>query len=177
MAETPIGPGGPEGIELPKVEVDVNTPEDFEGGVDVTDDGQGGAILQSLEGMEVETEVYDHNANLADVLDENPFRRQGRADRRQIVDMRRQHRDFRSGDFLGRGNGGQARSRSAALRIAGADAPPESALGCTVHRQVARGQAGCGCGAIRKQPECHIDMCIAKATRPCCKWPIVRSDL
>ena len=33
MAETPIGPGGPEGIELPKVEVDVNTPEDFEGGV------------------------------------------------------------------------------------------------------------------------------------------------
>ena len=70
MAETPIGPGGPEGIELPKVEVDVNTPEDFEGGVDVTDDGQGGAILQSLEGMEVETEVYDHNANLADVLDE-----------------------------------------------------------------------------------------------------------
>ena len=38
--------------------------------MDVTDDGQGGAILQSLEGMEVETEVYDHNANLADVLDE-----------------------------------------------------------------------------------------------------------
>ena len=70
MAETPIGPGGPEGIELPKVEVDVTTPEDFKGGVDVTDDGQGGAILQSLEGMEVETEVYDHNANLADVLDE-----------------------------------------------------------------------------------------------------------
>ena len=70
MAETPIGPGGPEGIELPKVEVDVTTPEDIKGGVDVTDDGQGGAILQSLEGMEVETEVYDHNANLADVLDE-----------------------------------------------------------------------------------------------------------
>ena len=70
MAETPIGQGGPEGIELPKVEVDVTTPEDFKGGVDVTDDGQGGAILQSLEGMEVETEVYDHNANLADVLDE-----------------------------------------------------------------------------------------------------------
>jgi hypothetical protein len=71
MAETPVGPGGPEGIQLPKVEVDVNAPEEFEGGVDVTDDGQGGAILQSLEGMEVETEVYDHNANLADVLDED----------------------------------------------------------------------------------------------------------
>ena len=71
MAETPIGPGGPEDIQLPKVEVDVNAPEEFEGGVDVTDDGQGGAILQSLEGMEVETEVYDHNANLADVLDED----------------------------------------------------------------------------------------------------------
>ena len=71
MAETPIGPGGPEDIQLPKVEVDVNAPEEFEGGVDVTDDGQGGAILQSLEGMEVETEVYDHNANLADVLDQD----------------------------------------------------------------------------------------------------------
>ena len=70
MAETPIGPGGPEGIELPKVEVDINTPEDFKGGVDVTDDGQGGAVLQSLEGMEVETEVYDHNANLAEILDD-----------------------------------------------------------------------------------------------------------
>ena len=40
MAETPIGPGGPEDIQLPKVEVDVNAPEEFEGGVDVTDDGQ-----------------------------------------------------------------------------------------------------------------------------------------
>ena len=71
MAEIPMGPGGLEEEELPQVEMEIATPENFEGGVNITDDGQGGAILQALEGMEVETEVYDHNANLAEVLDEN----------------------------------------------------------------------------------------------------------
>ena len=73
MAEIPIGPGGPEEEELPQVEMEIASPEEFAGGVDVTEDGQGGAILEALmsgEGMEVETEVYDHNANLADVLDD-----------------------------------------------------------------------------------------------------------
>ena len=73
MAEIPIGPGGPEEEELPQVEMEIASPEEFQGGVDVTEDGQGGAILEALmgdEGMEVETEVYDHNANLADVLDD-----------------------------------------------------------------------------------------------------------
>ena len=70
MAEIPIGPGGPEEEELPQVEMEIVSPEEFAGGVDVTEDGKGGAILQALEGMEVETEVYDHNANLADVLDD-----------------------------------------------------------------------------------------------------------
>ena len=70
MAEIPIGPGGPEEEELPQVEMEIVSPEEFQGGVDVTEDGKGGAILQALEGMEVETEVYDHNANLADVLDD-----------------------------------------------------------------------------------------------------------
>ena len=71
MAEIPIGPGGPEEEELPQVEMEIASPEEFQGGVDVTEDGKGGAILQALEGMEVETEVYDHNANLADVLDDS----------------------------------------------------------------------------------------------------------
>ena len=70
MAEIPIGPGGPEEEELPQVEMEIVSPEEFQGGVDVTEDGKGGAILQALEGMEVEAEVYDHNANLADVLDD-----------------------------------------------------------------------------------------------------------
>ena len=73
MAEIPIGPGGPEEEQLPQVEMEIVSPEEFQGGVDVTEDGKGGAILEALmggEGMEVETEVYDHNANLADVLDD-----------------------------------------------------------------------------------------------------------
>ena len=74
MAEIPMGPGGLEEEELPQVEMEIASPEEFEGGVDITEDGKGGAILEALmggEGMEVETEVYDHNANLAEVLDEN----------------------------------------------------------------------------------------------------------
>jgi hypothetical protein len=74
MAEIPIGPGGPEEEALPQVEMEIASPEEFAGGVDITEDGKGGAILEALmggEGMEVETEVYDHNANLADVLDQD----------------------------------------------------------------------------------------------------------
>ena len=74
MAEIPMGPGGPEEEELPQVEMEIASPEEFEGGVDITDDGQGGAVLEALmggEGMEVEAEVYDHNANLSEVLDDS----------------------------------------------------------------------------------------------------------
>ena len=65
--------GGSEEELLPQVEMEIAAPEEFEGGVDITEDGQGGAVLEALmggQGMEVETEVYDHNANLAEVLDE-----------------------------------------------------------------------------------------------------------
>ena len=74
MSEIPMGPGGSEEEVLPQVEMEIASPEEFEGGVDITEDGQGGAVLEALmggQGMEVETEVYDHNANLAEVLDEN----------------------------------------------------------------------------------------------------------
>ena len=55
------------------VDVDVMQPEEFEGGAEVLDDGQGGAIIQSLmesmEGVEVEIPL-EHDANLAEELDE-----------------------------------------------------------------------------------------------------------
>jgi hypothetical protein len=52
MAEIPIGPGGPEEEELPQVEMEIASPEEFQGGVDVTEDGKGGAILEALMGGE-----------------------------------------------------------------------------------------------------------------------------
>ena len=59
---------------VPGMEVDIPQPEDFAGGAEVMDDGAGGAIIQALmgaEGAEVVTEEYDHNANLAEILDES----------------------------------------------------------------------------------------------------------
>jgi len=60
---------------VPGMDVDVDQPEDFAGGAEVMDDGAGGAIIQALlgeeMGVEVMTEVYDHNANLAEVLDDS----------------------------------------------------------------------------------------------------------
>lgn len=55
------------------VDVPVMTPETFEGGASVTEDGQGGAIVQALaaamEEMSQE-ELIPHNANLAEYLDD-----------------------------------------------------------------------------------------------------------
>jgi len=58
---------------LPDVEVDVSSPVDFSGGAEIIDDGQGGAIVQALSGMEeegVDVEVVEHDANLAEFLDD-----------------------------------------------------------------------------------------------------------
>ena len=55
------------------VDVSVAQPEDFAGGAEVLDDGQGGAIIQALaEAMEgaQEEEQIPHNANLAEYLDD-----------------------------------------------------------------------------------------------------------
>jgi hypothetical protein len=60
-------------MDAASVEIEVNTPQEFEGGAEVLDDGQGGAIVQALMAqgpMEVMAEPYDHNANLAEALDE-----------------------------------------------------------------------------------------------------------
>jgi hypothetical protein len=64
------------GIEAPEgMEVQIPQVQDFTGGAEVMDDGMGGAIVQALMGGDeqsvmVEAEVYDHNANLAEVMDD-----------------------------------------------------------------------------------------------------------
>ena len=62
------------GIEAPEgMNIDIPQPETFEGGAEVLQSPDGGAMVQALmggEGIEVQTEQYDHNANLAEVLDE-----------------------------------------------------------------------------------------------------------
>ncbi len=55
--------------------VDVSVPqvEDFAGGAEITEDGQGGAVIQALveamQGEEAEEQI-PHNANLAEYLDD-----------------------------------------------------------------------------------------------------------
>jgi len=55
------------------VDISVPQPEDFAGGAEVLDDGQGGAIIQALaeaiQGAEEEAQI-PHNANLADFLED-----------------------------------------------------------------------------------------------------------
>jgi hypothetical protein len=55
------------------VDVSVPVPEDFAGGAEVIDDGQGGALVQALAEAfmeEQQPQQIDHNANLAEYLDE-----------------------------------------------------------------------------------------------------------
>ena len=68
--------GGAAEETAPEVEIEVHQVEEFEGGAEVIDDGQGGAIVQALQGMleesvEVATEEYNHDANLAEVLSDS----------------------------------------------------------------------------------------------------------
>ena len=70
----PIGPLVDSGIEAPEgMNVEVPQPETFEGGAEIMQYPDGGATIQALmgeEGIMVQAEQYDHNANLAEVLDE-----------------------------------------------------------------------------------------------------------
>ncbi len=57
------------------MEVDIPQAEDFAGGAEVMQQADGSALIQALmggqpDGIEVETEQYDHMANLAEVIDE-----------------------------------------------------------------------------------------------------------
>ena len=59
---------------VPGMEVDVPMPEDFSGGAQVTEGADGGALIEAIEGLmgaEVMTEAYQHDANIAEVLDES----------------------------------------------------------------------------------------------------------
>jgi hypothetical protein len=66
----------PEDMAADEMSVDVSVPqpEDFAGGAEVIDDGQGGAIVQSLAELiaaeEAAIEQPEHNANLAEYLDD-----------------------------------------------------------------------------------------------------------
>lgn len=61
--------------EMPGVEVQVPTPMEFPGGAEVIDDGQGGAIVQALDGMSQEELMagaeIPFDANLAEYLDDS----------------------------------------------------------------------------------------------------------
>jgi len=62
---------------VPGMEVDVPQPEDFAGGAEIIEGADGSAIVQAMQGItgaEVVTEEYDHNANLAEVLDDSLLR-------------------------------------------------------------------------------------------------------
>ena len=72
----PIGSLTDSGIqETQGTTVQVNTPEDFAGGAEVLQSPDGSAIVQSIlenaENIEVETEEYVHDANLAEIVDES----------------------------------------------------------------------------------------------------------
>ena len=72
----PIGSLTDSGIqETQGTTVEVNTPEDFAGGAEVLQSPDGSAIVQSIlenaENIEVETEAYVHDANLAEIVDES----------------------------------------------------------------------------------------------------------
>jgi len=58
---------------VPGMEVDVEQPEDFAGGAEILQGADGSAIVQAMDmmGAEVVTEEYDHNANIAEVLDDS----------------------------------------------------------------------------------------------------------
>ena len=58
---------------LPDVEIPIETPEEFEGGAEVIDDGMGGAIVQALMMADEmpEEELIPFDANLAEFLEES----------------------------------------------------------------------------------------------------------
>ena len=64
----------PSASGLPDVEVMISTPQDFSGGAEILEDGQGGAIVQSLAERiameEASITPPPHDANLAEFLDD-----------------------------------------------------------------------------------------------------------
>ena len=73
----PMGSLTDSGIEAPQgMEVEIPQAPDFAGGAEVVQQPDGSAIVQALmggvpDGLEVETEQYDHMANLAELIDDD----------------------------------------------------------------------------------------------------------
>lgn len=73
----PVGSLIDSGIEAPEgMDIDIPQVEDFAGGAEVMQQADGSALIQALmggapDGIEVETEQYDHMANLAEVIDDD----------------------------------------------------------------------------------------------------------
>ena len=73
----PMGSLTDSGIEAPQgMEVEIPQASDFAGGAEVVQQPDGSAIVQALmsgvaDGLEVETEQYDHMANLAEIIDDD----------------------------------------------------------------------------------------------------------
>jgi len=73
----PMGSLTDSGIEAPQgMEVEIPQAPDFAGGAEVVQQSDGSAIVQALmggvaDGLEVETEQYDHMANLAEIIDDD----------------------------------------------------------------------------------------------------------
>lgn len=73
----PMGSLTDSGIEAPQgMEVEIPQAPDFAGGAEVVQQPDGSAIVQALmggvtDGLEVETEQYDHMANLAEIIDDD----------------------------------------------------------------------------------------------------------
>ena len=72
----PMGSLTDSGIEAPQgMDVEIPQAPDFAGGAEVVQQPDGSAIVQALmggvaDGLEVETEQYDHMANLAEIIDD-----------------------------------------------------------------------------------------------------------
>ena len=101
----PIGPLVDSGIEAPQgMDIDIPQPETFEGGAEVLQNPDGGAMIQALmgeEGIEVQTEQYDHNANLAEVLDEKILEELSSELRGQYEDDLESRADWKEGYVKG----------------------------------------------------------------------------
>ena len=75
----PMGSLTDSGIEAPEgMSVEVPQPQDFAGGAEVMQQPDGSAMIQALmggledgEGMAVEAEPYNHDANLAEIIDDD----------------------------------------------------------------------------------------------------------
>tara|TARA_R100001460_G_scaffold47848_4_gene85713 strand:+ start:958 stop:3435 length:2478 start_codon:yes stop_codon:yes gene_type:complete len=73
----PMGSLTDSGIEAPQgMDVEIPQAPDFAGGAEVVQQPDGSAIVQALmggvpDGLEVETEQYDHMANLAEIIDDD----------------------------------------------------------------------------------------------------------